>query len=66
MCPNVPVNRDVSTLKFIHTNCESAMNKRDEVLVLIHKNRPALTLTEFGAGEEVQDGEINITGYTLY
>ena len=67
MCPNVPVNRDVSTLKFIHTNCQSAMNKRDEVLELIHKHRPdVLALTEFGAGEEVQNGEINITGYTLY
>ena len=43
------------------------MNKCDKVLELIHKHRPdVLALTEFGAGEEVQNGEINITGYTLY
>lgn len=54
-------------LNIIHTNCQSAMNKRSEVSDLIDSQKPqVLALTEFGASKEVEDSELNIDGYTLY
>ena len=54
-------------LMFIHSNCQSAMNKGSEISGLIDEQKPhVLALTEFGAGSTVTDGELGIEGYTLY
>ena len=54
-------------LSFIHSNCQSAMNKGSEISGLIDEERPhVLALTEFGAGSAVTDGELGIDGYSLY
>lgn len=54
-------------LTFIHSNCQSAMNKGSEISSLIDEQKPhILALTEFGAGSGVTDGELSIDGYTLY
>ena len=43
------------------------MNKRSEIRNLIDMHKPhILALTEFGASNEVDDGELGIEGYTLY
>ena len=56
-----------TSLKVIHTNCQSAMNKRSEICDFIDLNNPhILALTEFGAPSSVNDGELGIDGYTLY
>ena len=54
-------------LTMIHSNCQSAMNKRSEILDLVNSERPhVLALTEFGASGDINDGELGIDGYTLY
>ena len=54
-------------LTVIHSNCQSAMNKRSEILDLVNNERPhVLALTEFGASGDMNDGELGIDGYTLY
>ena len=54
-------------LTVIHSNCQSAMNKRSEILDLVNAERPhVLALTEFGASGDMNDGELGIDGYTLY
>lgn len=54
-------------LTFIHSNCQSAMNKGSEISSLIDEQKPhILALTEFGAGNDITDGELGISGYTLY
>ena len=54
-------------LRVIHSNCQSAMNKRSEVSGLIDEQNPhVLALTEFGAASCVSDGELGIEGYALY
>ena len=54
-------------LKVIHSNCQSAMNKRSEVCQLIDSEKPhILALTEFGAAASVDDGELGIEGYSIY
>ena len=54
-------------LSFIHSNCQSAMNKGSEISALIDEQKPhVLALTEFGASSSVTDGELGIEGYTLY
>ena len=56
-----------SSLNVIHTNCQSAMNKRGEISDFIELNKPhILALTEFGASNSVNDGELGFEGYTLY
>ena len=56
-----------SGLTMIHSNCQSAMNKRSEILDLVNSERPhVLALTEFGASKDINDGELGIDGYTLY
>ena len=43
------------------------MNKGSEVNSLVDEHKPhILALTEFGAGNEVTDGELGIDGYSLY
>ena len=49
---------------FIHTNCQSAMNKGSKICGLIDDQK--LALTEFGAGSTVSNGELGVDGYTLY
>ena len=59
--------KTVTNLNIIHTNCQSAMNKRSEVVNLIETQKPdILALTELGASRAVTDGELGIEGYTLY
>ena len=54
-------------LTVVHTNCQSAMNKKSEIRDLVDAQKPhVLSLTEFGAGTSVQDNELGIEGYTLY
>ena len=54
-------------LIIVHTNCQSAMNKKSEIHDLIDANKPhVLALTEFGAASSVKDNELGIDGYTLY
>ena len=54
-------------LTIIHSNCQSAMNKKSEILDLVNSERPhVLALTEFGASRDINDGELGIDGYTLY
>ena len=58
---------DSCKLSVIHSNCQSAMNKRSEVSGLIDSQNPdILALTEFGAANTVNDGELGIEGYSLY
>ena len=58
---------DCSKLLFIHTNCQSAMNKGSEISAMIDEQKPhVLAFTEFGAGNTVTNGELGISGYTLY
>ena len=60
-------NDDTCKLKIIHSNCQSAMNKRSEVCQLIDSEKPhILALTEFGAAASVDDGELGIEGYSIY
>ena len=60
-------NNNKCKLSIIHTNCQSAMNKRSEVSGLIDSHNPhILALTEFGAASNVSDGELGIPGYALY
>jgi len=43
------------------------MNKKSEICDLATNQKPlVIGLTEFGASNEVRDGELNITGYSLY
>ena len=43
------------------------MNKRSEISDFIDLNQPhVLALTEFGAPDSVNDGELGFEGYTLY
>ena len=54
-------------LTFIHSNCQSAMNKGSEISGMVDEQEPHfLALTEFGAGTTVNDGELGIEGYSLY
>ena len=54
-------------LTIVHTNCQSAMNKKSEIRDLISEEKPhVLALTEFGAASSVKDNELGIDGYTLY
>ena len=56
-----------TNLSVIHCNCQSAINKRSEVVNLIDEQRPhILALTEFGASSSITDEELGIKGYTLY
>ena len=51
----------------VHTNCQSAMNKKSEIRDLVDAHKPhVLALTEFGAATSVKDNELGIEGYTLY
>ena len=65
---STPNNDSCSTnLSVIHTNCQSAINKRCEVVNLINEQKPhVLALTEFGASSSITDSELGIEGYTLY
>ena len=59
--------QNLSSLTVIHTNCQSAMNKRSEISDFLDINKPhILALTEFGAPRSVNDGELGFEGYTLY
>ena len=59
--------QNLSSLTVIHTNCQSAMNKRSEISDFVELNKPhVLALTEFGAPSSANDGELGIEGYTLY
>ena len=43
------------------------MNKRSEIMSLIDAQKPhILALTEFGASDSIDEGELGIEGYTLY
>ena len=54
-------------LTFIHSNCQSAMNKGSEISSLVDQHKPhVLAFTEFGAASTVTDGELGIEGYSLY
>ena len=54
-------------LIIVHTNCQSAMNKKSEVRDLISVDKPhVLALTEFGAASSVKDDELGMDGCTLY
>ena len=58
---------DACTISIIHSNCQSAMNKKSELVNLIDAQRPhILALTEFGASNMIMDNELGIEGYTLY
>ena len=58
---------DLCKLSMIHSNCQSAINKRSEISALIDDEKPhVLALTEFGASSSVSDGELGIDGYSLY
>ena len=58
---------DSCKLSIIHSNCQSAMNKKCEVVNLVDAQKPhILALTEFGASETIMDSELGIEGYTLY
>ena len=51
----------------IHSNSQSAMNKRSEICQLVDSEKPhILALTEFGAASNVDDGELGIDGYSIY
>ena len=52
---NVPRN-NLTKLNIIHSNCQSAMNKRSEIMNLIDaQNMHVLALTEFGASDAISD-----------
>ena len=53
----------VNEINVIHTNCQSAMNKKSEISALVdHHNPHILALSEFGAAANVSDGELGING----
>ena len=57
----------LNELVVIHTNSQSAMNKKSEIRNLIDVNKPhVLALTEFGAACSISDSELGVDGYTLY
>ena len=57
----------LNELTIVHTNCQSAMNKKSEIHDFIDAHNPhVLALTEFGAATSVKDNELGIEGYTLY
>ena len=61
------LNNDKYEVKMIHTNCQSAMNKRSEILDLVNSEKPLiLALTEFGAASTTLDSELGIQDYTIY
>ena len=63
----ISTTNDTCKLSIIHTNCQSAMNKRSEISALVDNEDPhILTLTEFGASSIIGDGELGIEGYSLY
>ena len=48
-------NNDSCNLNVIHSNCQSAMNKRSEIHDLVNYQQPhILALTEFGAAEDIR------------
>lgn len=54
-------------IKCIHSNCQSAINKKSEIRELVECEKPLiLALTEFGAPSSMKDDEISIPDYTLY
>ena len=54
-------------LSIIHTNCQLAMNKRSKISGLVDSETPdILAITEFGAAADVSDGELGISGYSIY
>ena len=58
---------NLCNLSIIHSNCQSAMNKRSEINAMIDDENPhVLALTEFGASSSTGDGELGIEGYSLY
>ena len=58
---------NLCNLSIIHSNCQSAMNKRSEINAIIDDENPhVLALTEFGASSTISDGELGIEGYSLY
>ena len=57
----------VNEINVIHTNCQSAMNKKSEISDLVASEKPhVLALTEFGASSSTDNGELGINGYSLY
>ena len=63
---NISTNT-LTSLNIIHTNCQSAINKRSEIISLIDAQKPdVLALTEFGASSAIGDSELGVEGYTLY
>ena len=63
----ISTTNDTCKLSVIHTNCQSAMNKRSEIIALVDSQSPdILALTEFGAASSVGDGELGINDYSLY
>ena len=65
--PVSTTNNESCKLSVIHSNCQSAINKRSEISALIDSQNPhILALTEFGAAADVDDGELGIEGYSLY
>ena len=65
---STPNNSSCNTvISVIHSNCQSAINKRSEIMNLVDEQKPhVLALTEFGASGLVTDSELGIEGYTLY
>ena len=60
-------NNDSCNISIIHSNCQSAMNKRSEINGLVDSEKPhILALTEFGAAANISDGELGIEGYAIY
>ena len=60
-------NNKSCNLSVIHSNCQSAMNKRSEISGLVDSENPhILALTEFGAASDISDGELGIEGYSIY
>ena len=63
---NISTNT-LTSLNIIHTNCQSAINKRSEIISLIDAQKPhVLALTEFGAPNAMGDDELGVEGSTLY
>ena len=63
---STPIN-DLGKISMIHSNCQSAMNKKSEISALVdHQNPHILALSEFGAAADVSDGELGINGYSIY
>ena len=64
---STPNDDDLCKIRMIHSNCQSAMNKKSEISALTdHHNPHILALTEFGAAADVGDGELGIDGYSIY